>query len=37
MKPILFLAAVVSVGVASWAQGQERRPVSERQESRHAW
>ena len=34
MKPILFLAAVVSVGVASWAQGQERRPVSERQESK---
>src|SRR6516225_3435199 len=34
MKPILFLAAVLSVGVASWAQGQERRPVSERQESK---
>ena len=34
MKPILFLAAVLSVGVTSWAQGQERRPVSERQESK---
>src|SRR5215472_3386811 len=34
MKPFLFLAAILSLGVVSWAQGQERRPVSERQESK---
>src|SRR5215831_12921508 len=34
MKPFLFLAAILSLGVVSWAQGQERRPVSERQQSK---
>jgi trimeric autotransporter adhesin len=34
MKPRLFFAVVLSLGVVSWAQGQERRPVSEPQEPR---
>jgi hypothetical protein len=34
MKAILLLAAVLSLGVASSAQGQERRPVGERPESK---
>jgi len=33
MRASLLLAVVLSLGVVSWAQEQERRPVSERQES----
>ena len=34
MRASLLLAVVLSLGVVSWAQEQERRPVSERQESK---
>jgi len=34
MRASLLLAVVLSLGIVSWAQEQERRPVSERQESK---
>src|SRR5215831_4473545 len=34
MRASLLLAVVLSLGVVSWAQEQERRPVSERQQSK---
>jgi len=34
MRASLLLAVALSLGVVSWAQEQERRPVSERQESK---